>query len=361
MNRNIGIRVRRINNRRIVVKRFIAVFPFAVAALVAVAGTAYAQETTPELLAAATREGKVVWYTSVDVKVAEVVAKAFRAQYPAIDVEVERAGSERVFQRINQEYSSAIHNVDVVNSSDASHFIYWKQQKWLAPHTPPDVMRFPAQFRDPEGYFATWRATLSVMGYNTKLIDAKDAPTGYMDLLDPKWKGKLVKSHPGYSGTSLTGTFAIVKLLGWDYLEKLSKQGVLQLQSTTATLKSIASGERAVMVDGNEYNMFIEIDAKSPVKIVYPKEGTPFVTSPSAIFAEAPHPNAARVFENFLFTTKIQQLTVSEGGTRSLHPDVKDPLGRTPLSAIKVLPDDPAAMLPQIADIKKRYTALFGN
>ena len=199
------------------------------------------------------------------------------------------------------------------------------------------------------------------MGYNTKLIDAKDAPTGYMDLLDPKWKGKLVKSHPGYSGTSLTGTYAIVKALGWDYLDKLSKQGVQQLQSTTATPKSIASGERAVMVDGNEYNMFIEIDAKSPVKIIYPKEGTPFVTSPSAIFAEAPHPNAARVLENFLFTARIQQLIVNEGGTRSMHPDVKDPPGRTPLAEIKLLPDDANGMLPQIADIKKRYTALFGN
>ena len=85
------------------------------------------------------------------------------------------------------------------------------------------------------------------------------------------------------------------------------------------------------------------------------------MTSPSAIFAEAPHPNAARVLENFLFTAKIQQLTVNEGGTRSVHPDVKDPPGRTPLSAIKILTDDPVAMLPQIADIKKRYTALFGN
>ncbi len=332
-----------------------------IALLVAVAGIAQGQETTPAMVAAAAKEGKVVWYTSVDVKVAEAVAKAFRAEYPNIEIDVERSGSERVFQRINQEYQSAIRNVDVVNSSDASHFIFWKQQKWLAAHAPPDVQRFPAQFKDPEGYFATWRATLSVMGYNTKLVDAKDAPTGYQDLLDPKWKGKLVKSHPGYSGTSLTGTYAIVKLLGWDYLEKLSKQGVQQLQSTTATPKSIASGERMVMVDGNEYNMFIEIDAKSPVKIIYPKEGTPFVTSPSAIFAEAPHPNAARVLENFLFTAKIQQLTVNEGGTRSVHPDVKDPPGRTPLTAVKMLTDDPVAMLPQIADIKKRYTALFGN
>src|ERR1700694_4902668 len=293
--------------------RAVALFAFPAAAPVA------AQETTPAMVAAAEKEGKVVWYTAVDVKVAEGVAKACSELYPKIPVEVERSGSERVFQRINQEYQSGIKNVDVVNSSDASHFIFWKQQKWLAPHTPPDVKRYPAQFKDAEGYYAAWRATLSVMGYNTTLVPAKDAPTGYLDLLDPKWKGKLVKSHPGYSGTSLTGTYAIVKALGWDYLEKLSKQGVQQLQSTTATPKSIASGERAVMVDGNEYNMFIEIDVKSPVAIIYPKEGTPFVISPTAIFADAPHPNAARVFQNFVFTAPAQQLLVNVGGLRSVH------------------------------------------
>src|SRR5581483_7785003 len=108
----------------------------------ALAAPALGQETTPAMIAAAEKEGKVVWYSSVDVKVAEAIAKAFRAEYPGIDVDVERSGSERVFQRINQEYQSGIKNVDVVNSSDASHFLFWKQQKWLAKHVPPDVQRF---------------------------------------------------------------------------------------------------------------------------------------------------------------------------------------------------------------------------
>jgi len=329
-----------------------------------VAGTALpglAQETTPAMVAAAEKEGKVVWYSSVDVKVGEAVAKAFRTQYPKIEIEVERAGSERVFQRVNQEMQSGIKNADVVNSSDASHFLFWKQQGKLAKHTPPDALKFPAQYRDPDGTYFTWRATLSPMGYNTNLLKEGEAPKGYKELLDPKWKGKLVKAHPGYSGTALTGTYAISKVLGWDYLEKLSKQGVQQLQSTTAPPKTLASGERAVMVDGNEYNMFIEIQKKSPVRIIYPEEGTPFVSSPTAIFAEAPHPNAARVLQNFMYTAKIQQLIVDEGGARSLHPDVKEPADRTPLAKIKLLPDDPQGMLPQVNEIKKKYTALFGN
>jgi len=330
-------------------------------AALCIAAPLRAQQTTPAMVAAAEKEGKVVWYTSVDVKVAEAIAKAFRTEYPKIQIEVERSGSERVFQRIGQELQAGIKNVDVVNSSDASHFVYWKQQKLLAAHVPPDVQRYPAQFKDADGYYATWRATLNVIGYNTKLVDAKDAPTGYVDLLDPKWKGKLVKAHPNYSGTSLTGTYALVKVLGWEYFEKLAKQGVQQLQSSTAPPKTIASGERAVMVDGNEYNLFTEIDNKSPVKIVYAKEGTPFVSSPTAIFAAAPHPNAARVLQNFLYTAKTQQLAVNEGGTRSVHPDVKDPPGRTPLSQIKILPDDSVGMLPHVAEIKQKYTAIFGN
>ena len=329
--------------------------------LAGAATPALAQETTPEMVAAAEKEGKVVWYASVDVKVAEEVAKAFKEQYPKIEVEVERSGSERVLQRINQENASGIHNVDIVNSSDASHFLFWKQQKWLAAHTPPDVKRYPAAYKDPDGYYATWRASLSCMAYNTAIVKDADAPKGYKDLLDPKWKGKLTKAHPGYSGTALTGTYALTKVLGWEYLEKLAQQNVQQLQSTTATPKSIASGERAAMVDGNEYNMFIEIQKKSPVKIVYAVEGTPFISSPVAIFAQAPHPNAARVFENFIYTPKVQQLLVDVGGQRSLHPDAKEPAGRTPLSQIKLLPDDPAGMMPLVAEIKKRYTTIFGN
>jgi iron(III) transport system substrate-binding protein len=310
---------------------------------------------------AAKKEGKVVWYTSLALPTAEKIGKLFEAAYPGIKVEVQRTGSQRILQRVMQEQQANLKLVDVIHTSDAGHFVLLKEKKLLMKYTPAGVDAFPAGFKDKDGYYFTLRATVNVIAYNTKLVSAAEAPKTWKDLLDPKWKGKLVKAHPGYSGTSLTGTFAITKLLGWDYLEKLSKQGVQQLQSTTATPKSIASGERAAMVDGNEYNMFIEIEAKSQVKIVYPVEGTPFVTSPTAVFADAPHPNAARVLQNFLYTAKVQQMAVDEGGTRSAHPDVKDPPGRTPLSQIKLLPDDPVAMLPQIADIKKRYTALFGN
>ena len=128
-------------------------------------------KVTPELVEAAKRKGKVSWYTAVDLPVAERIAKAFEAKYPGIVVRVERSGGERIFQRIGQEYASNIHAVDVVNSSDAAHFIVWKRDGILAPYVPEDVaLHYPAEHKDPDGLFASWRIWLCVIGYNTKLV-----------------------------------------------------------------------------------------------------------------------------------------------------------------------------------------------
>src|SRR5262245_37229874 len=136
-----------------------------------------AEPVTDALVAAAKKEGKVVYYTSIDLPVAEKIAKAFEAKYPGIAVRTERSGAERVFQRIGQEYTSKVYPVDVANSSDAAHFIAWKRDGWLAPYVPEDVAKFyPAEHRDADGMYATFRIYLSVVGYNTNLVKPEDAP-----------------------------------------------------------------------------------------------------------------------------------------------------------------------------------------
>src|SRR6267378_8216431 len=88
---------------------------------------------TPSLIEAARKEAKVILYSAMDLPVGEKLGKAFEAKYPGVQVQIERSGSERLFQRIDQEFSSGIRAADVVNSSDASHFITWKRNGWLAP------------------------------------------------------------------------------------------------------------------------------------------------------------------------------------------------------------------------------------
>ena len=240
---------------------------------------------TPELIEAAKKEGKVIYYTSIDLPLAEKIAKSFEAKFPGVSVRVERTGAERVFQRIGQEYSSNIHAVDVVNSSDASHLIVWKRDGLLAPFVPEDVAKhYPDGHKDPDGMFASFRVGLCIIAYNTNLVKAEDAPKSFADLLDPKWKSKIVKAHPGYSGTIMTATFQTARDLGWDYFEKLAKQNVMQTQSSADPPKKLALGERAVMADGNEYNIFDIKERGGPVEPVYATEGVPLVIGPNAVF-----------------------------------------------------------------------------
>jgi iron(III) transport system substrate-binding protein len=326
-----------------------------------VRATAPAPEAiTPALIEAAKKEGKVVWYTSVDLPLAERITKAFQERFPGVAARVERSGAERIFQRIGQEYSSNIYAVDVVNSSDAAHLIVWKRNGWLAPYVPEDVAKhYPAEHKDADGMFASFRTFLCPIAYNTNLVKSDEAPKSYADLLDPKWTGKIVKAHPGYSGTILTATHQIARDVGWTYFEKLAQQRIMQVQSASDPPKKLALGERAVMADGVEYVLFQLKEKGDPIEIVYPTEGTPLIIGPNALFKNAPNPNAARLLQSWMFSAECQQLCIDFGGLRSAHALAKEKPGRKPLREIKLMKDDAVAVEQESEAIKKRYTQIF--
>src|SRR5882672_11095253 len=278
------------------------------------------EPVTPALRDAAKKEGKLVFYTAMDLQLAERLGRTFEQKHPGIAVRVERSGAERVFQRIDQEYRSNIHAVDVVNTADQAHCIIWKRNGWLATYLPEEVAKnYDKRFYDPDALHVTTRVLVSPFGYNTKLVKAEEAPKSFADLLDPKWAGKMVKAHPAYSGTIMNATFQIARDLGWGYLEKLAKQRIMQVQSATDTPKKIQLGERAVMVDGAGYLVIRYKEDGQPLEIVYPEEGTPLAASPSAVFKGAPNPNAARLFQNWMHSCEAQQIVVDRGRQYSPH------------------------------------------
>jgi iron(III) transport system substrate-binding protein len=340
------------------------------AAAGSVAGAVFAEPTraaapppatvTPALIEAARKEGKISYYAAIELGVAERLGKMFEAKYPGIAVRVERSGAERIFQRIAQEQGSGIHAVDVANSTDTAHYLDWKKNGWLAPYLPEEVAKhFPADQFDPEGLYATSCAWLETIGYNTNLVKPEDAPKSYAHLLDPKWQGKIVKGHPSYSGAILTTTFVLARELGWSYFEKLALQKVMQVQSAGDPPRKITLGERAVMADGNDYSLVLFKDQGKPVEVVYPLEGSPLIIVQSGVFQNAPNPNAARLFQSFFFSREAQQMLVDEFAHRSFHALVKPRAGLTPMSEVKMLKSDPAAVQAQSEEIKARYAKLF--
>lgn len=319
-----------------------------------------AEAVTPELIAAAKKEGKISFYSALELNTAERLARDFEQKYPGISVRVERSGAERIFQRIAQEQGSGINAVDVANSTDPAHYLDWKKNDWLAAYVPEDVARhFPADQIDPDGTSATSCAWFEVIGYNTEQVKREEAPKSYADLLDPKWRGKIVKGHPSYSGAIMTATFVLARDLGWPYLEKLSQQRVMQVQSAADPPKKILLGERAVMADGNDYNLVLAKDQGKPVEVVYPTEGAPLIIVPSGIFKNAPNPNAARLFQSYFFSAETQQMLADEFAHRSFHGKVKEKAGHVPLDKLKMLKADPAQVQVQSEEIKAKYAKLF--
>ena len=316
---------------------------------------------TPELIEAARKEGKVSYYSALELNVAERLGKAFEVRYPGIAVRVERSGAERIYQRIAQEQGSGINAVDVANSTDPAHYLDWKSKDWLAPYLPDDVAKhFPADQFDPDGLYATSCGWIETIGYNTSLVKPDDAPKGYADLLEPKWQGKIVKAHPGYSGAIMTATFVLSRELGWSFFEKLAQQKVLQVQSAADPPKKLLLGERAVMADGNDYNLLLLKEQGKPVEVVYASEGSPLIIVPSGVFKNAPNPNAARLFQSFFFSAEAQQMLVDVFAHRSFHGEVKEKGEHIPLSSLKLLKADPAQVQAQSEAIKARYAKIFG-
>ena len=147
--------------------------------------------------------------------------------------------------------------------------------------------------------------------------------------------------------------------LGWEFFEKLARQGVMQVQSMTDPPKKLGLGERAVMSDGAEYVLLLLKEDGKPVEPVYATEGSPLVNGPNGVFKNAPNPNAARLFQSFSFSPQAQQLIIDVGGLRSIHPQVKEHAGRRPLKDIKLMKDDAAAVEKTSEEIKARYTKIF--
>ena len=320
-----------------------------------------AAEVTPALIEAAKKEGKLSFYSALELNTAERLARTFEAKYPGITVRVERSGAERIFQRIAQEQGSGIKAVDVANSTDPAHYLEWKKNDWLAPYLPSEVVRhFPADQIDPTA--CTRRpARGRRRSATTPVSSSARRRRRAMPICSIRnGMGKMVKAHPGYSGAILTTTFLLARDLGWPYLEKLGQQKIMQVQSAADPPKKILLGERAVMADGNDYNLVLLKDQGKPVEVVYPAEGSPLIIVPSGIFRSAPNPNAARLFQSFFFSAEAQQMLVDVFAHRSFHGEVKEKGGHVPLSSLKLLKADPAQVQAQSEEIKARYTKIFG-
>jgi iron(III) transport system substrate-binding protein len=328
------------------------------AALAALALAAPAIAADDALMRAAKKEGKVTWYTAVATAQAQEVCKAFNDKKLGVNCIVHRDGSGPLYRRYLQEAKSGVHVADVFHTANIGHFLNLRKND-LAAYQPKGIEKFHPAFRTDHGYWSIWRATVIVPFYNTRKVAEADAPKNWKDLLDPKWRGKLVQAHPGYAGNIVYLMLSVMQVSGNDYFQKLSALKPKITQSSLAPIPLVSRGEADLATGSPLYAIMNDMKKGEPLRPVFPPEGMPINPMPTGIIKKAPNPNAAKVFTDFLFSREAQQLLA----TRNLyvgHPDAKYPQGLPAPKDLKIINIPPEEMQKRTKEVVDLFRKLFG-
>ena len=284
----------------------------------------------------------------------------FSERYPGVKVNVNRSTAQVAFQRLSQDMRAGVAQVDVLSSTDLSHATILKEEGKLLQYRPENADRLIELFRtaDPDNMFQVNHVGLVLIAYNKDKVSEAEAPKSWKDLLDPKWKGKVAVGHPAFSG--YVGTWAVMlkKLYGWDYFEKLEKSKPQIGRSIQDTVTMLNAGERVVGASPQATSL-ISKSRGNPIGLIYPTDGTLIVPSPSMILKNAPHPNAAKLFMEYL-TSPAYFRVATKFFSESLRPEVPPPEGGKPLDQIKAVRMSEEELEKGIPEVKELWRDTFG-
>lgn len=271
-----------------------------------------------KLIEGAKKEGQLTFYNSHTWMA--TVAREFEKKYPYIKVSDWRSGSAKLFKRVTEEQAAGRHFADVIDTTfPIIKMLHDKDilQQFFTPgarQIDDDLV-----VRGEKGiyYLATWEIYLG-LGYNTKRISAQEAPKTYLDLLDPKWKGKMTISR---NITSTRWVGVLVNTLGMDYFQKLKQQDLkLQALSGAAIANLIVSGE--VLLSPTIYDSNIKLAQSKNAPVDWrPLEPVQTLLGYSALARHAPHPHAALLLLDYLHSKEGQKV-ITQGRLNSPRKDV---------------------------------------
>lgn len=268
-------------------------------------GSAIAQVANPELIAQAKKEGRVTWYTTVSIPESQQFSALFQQQFSSIQVDIIRSGSGAIVNRIVSEYNANKHLVDVVQGfSSRGGYGALKQRGILARYKSPEYKFLPSDLRDPAGYWGSHFQNTFVLAYNTRMVKSPDVPKTYDDLLKSKWKGKQIlndtENYEWFDG--LLRVWGKEK--GLAYFHKLAQQEQVFQRGARGRVQLVAAGEFPFTIGyGPHAQSFVNKGA--PVEWVALEPVVTIINTVS-VAQKAPHPAAARLFVDFLFSKPAQ-------------------------------------------------------
>ena len=254
-----------------------------------------------------------IWiYTSIYKNVIPQIEEPLKKKFPNVDFQWFQSGSENVAARVNAELTTGRTQADLLMTSDPFWYLELKEAGHLMPYQSTESKKISAAFQDPAHTFVTVRMPVIVMARNTEVVLEKDAPQKWSDLNSEKWNKKVSMPSPLESGSSLLALTQLTAKYGWEYFEKLQKNGMLAAGGNSAVISRIETKERPVGIVLLE-NVLEAMERGVPIAPIYPKDGMVLVPSPVAITTKTAHPDLAKAIYDFLLTDEIQKVIVHNG------------------------------------------------
>ena len=277
-------------------------------------------------------KGKISWYGSIypdDLR--NQLAKEFKSQ-TGIDVSVYAGGTGQVVSRLTTERKTGSFNVDVIDGADLEVIEGLIKDGILRTYVPRDAGAIQRDYVQSSGYWHGLYFWVLGLEYNTKVYNKSTAPRGFDELIDPKYKGKVVLSDPSRSAAGLGFIKAMVQWKGWDWVELLAKNDPLVVAIGPGVHEAVVSGERPI---GTTVSSFISAGFQQGAPVAMATEEMLF-SSPEVVgvVKEAPNPEGAELFVDFLVSKEANEL-FRKFGWFSCRSDVQGPFGFPPAKELK--------------------------
>jgi len=302
-------------------------------------------------------EGKVVWYTSTPIEQGQKIAEAFEKAY-GIKVEMFRSGGSAILRRFQQETDAGRIAVDVLTHSEPAAANAMGKKGLFVAFKPKNFDNIPDAAKDANGLFVGQRLNMMTHYLRSDKVAAADEPKTWNDLLDAKYKGKLVMADPSFTSLQVSVVGMMAKERGWGFYEKLRAGDMMIVQGNQQVADMLKRGERLIAVGAlDSYASDLKKEGHA-IKTLYPSDGVFVIPSPTSVVKGSPNPNAAKLFAEFMIGDTAQRIFPADGGYAA-RVDIAPPEGSPDLKTLKILAVDTDYIEKETARIKRRFNEIF--
>ena len=325
-----------------------------VLALIAPAPSFAPAATIDAVIEGAKREGEVVYYASMNLSEANALISEFEKRYPFVDVRLHRTGSEKLLTRVLSETRAKKNFADVIQTVEFSMHIF-SRSGILARYLPQANSLYSKEFKE-EGFWTTVYYNAYVTAYNKRLAPPRALPKSYEDLLDPSWKDKLM-----IESTKADWFAGMLQIMGQDrgltYMRALAKQQPSPREGHELLAQLVAAGEG--VVDVNIPAASVERMKERGAPIDWIALGpVPAIMVGIGVSNQAPHPNAAKLFLEFVLSRDGQKLMQTPGRLVARGDLANDQAAM--LNQLKIVPVNPG-LAEKLNEYAKQLRSIFGG